>query len=349
MSNYIAGYIYGNIKGENHIMGSFYDSRFMGNLKYLNLLNDNFCDCLINRDQISGKLEGKYTSGEIKGDIKANLLGPIKSTEEGNPNELLRDVNFCLSYIDPIYKISYVDNQYLFPSESNKNVNVNIFGSSSLFTQMLTVDKQFMAYKDCIHYVFKIVSLDTGDVKMWKIPIGKITKLAVLCELTNVSTVPVDNMSDIYEFDFLAKEIRKEKPKQNVKPFPVTNNLFTPYTTFTPPATKYFNNKYGEAIGLVHNVNPNETTINTYFHVFENPSNNTSNGPQNGNNVVMSDEKTRIFDTIYNYEKYNRYRHKVDISKMTELEKLTFLDEYSKTYKIDVLRIDDIIYGIYIK
>ena len=82
MCDFIAGYICGNLKGERHFIGSFHDSKFIGNLMYVNLSNDNICDCIINKKHISGTLEGKYYSDSSYGDIKADLSGNINETKK---------------------------------------------------------------------------------------------------------------------------------------------------------------------------------------------------------------------------------------------------------------------------
>lgn len=346
MSNYINGFIYGRLIGESHLLGSFHSAGFMGDLKNVSLSNENSVDCNIDGDNIFGKLEGKYNNGITSGDIGAEIVGKIKSYENTTATEILNIINSYLSSIG--LDIKFIEEYGKFVYVEGSGIRRIVCSTREPFAVHPNDKVIIKVVKDCTNYVFTIMT--ENDRVVWNIPHENIIKISVLCELFNLSVVPVDNPPDPYNFYYFLEMLRLEEQKRyryKSKSLP-TNNLFTPYTTFTPPANKYFNNAYGEKIGLVNNINPNETTAETYYHVFENSNNNTTHGQQNGNTVIMENKQTKIYDKIYNYEKYHQYKLKVNIDGMSEPEKERFIKNYMETYKMDILRENGIIYGIYI-
>ena len=348
MTDKIYGELYGSYINGSHFMGSFKSSTFVGNLNGVKLLNDNIFDGNIDNNNIIGSLSGSYEYLYNKGTTNASINGSIVDKTTVDMNTLLSPINEFIKSISSNVKIIHEDDKFKLNIDDTKE---NIILINNMYSKDLTNNNKLIIVKNNVFYNITVIGNDVS--KMWNIPYDNVVSYVVLCQMSNVNVIPkaqprnklyddINNeMNSIYN-ELINRNNNKHdfsiKKKTN-------NNLFTPYTVFRYPLNKNFNNAFGESLGLVKNIDLNNELPNMYY-VFNDSNDNNHYGSQNGNNVVLNNDD--IYNTIYNFEKYNKYKLKININDMTEDDKQNIIKQYSNIYKLAIIKDNNIIYGIYI-
>lgn len=109
------------------------------------------------------------------------------------------------------------------------------------------------------------------------------------------------------------------------------NDLYNSYTMYVHPSLCYLNNSLGVQLGLIKNINPNESL--RYI------------AKVNDRDVTVGEDNMK---RIKNYEQYHPYKFKLDLSNKTEQEKEYYLQQASKNYRIEILKWNNIIEAAYV-
>lgn len=346
MSNSIYGELYGTYINSNHFIGTFKNIIFIGDLKDNQLMNDNIFDGNIDSSFINGNLSGSYVYLSNKGTMSTAINGNIISINDINIYKFLEPINDYITNINPNMKLIYENDIY---EIMDGDIKEDIKLVNNMYAKQLAENSKLIIVKNNVFYNI-IISYGKNNIT-WNIPYENIVSYTVSCKLLDTKITPnILPRNELYDdINNEMTTLYNQLVKNNHVSFDTKttyNNLFTPYTVFRYPLNSYFNNAFGERLGVVKNVNPNKETDNLCY-IFNDSNNNTHHGSNNGNNVIITNNNN-IGDKIYNYEKYNKYLLKINISNMTEKDKQNFINQYSNTYKMDILKIDGIIYGIYI-
>lgn len=355
MTNEIYGELCGKIINDSYFIGTFINFNILGDLKQIQLKKNYFngnvegCDILGN---ISGDYicmtETNMTKGTLTTEIKGKIVNINCSSQIYN---IIPVINDEFKKLNISCELNYDNNIFYIISN---DITEEITFYNSYYKKVINSNVYISMTKDLLYFEFNIFDNNNCVYNIY-IPYEGSISLSIAGMLYNTNLTPEEvKTNEIFnlvndELNMIKKDLYKRKPI-NIEPKQINNNLFTPFTLYAKTNLRHFNNYFGEQLGIINNIDINNMLNNKVMFVYGNNNLNTSNGSQNYNNfVVYSDNAdTQINNKIYNFEKYNKYRVKLDINNKTNEERINLIKLYSKSYNLYVLSENGNIYGIYI-